>query len=119
MTWIALGALGILGLLWTVRPRRRELVLNSWLTVTASAVTDLAGAETASVAGVSRARARLRGSASKPALKLTLWLTADADPARVRRTVEADVLAGVRSALGVTNLPTTLHLRTPRRERTE
>ena len=118
--WIVLGATPLVCLLWTFRPwRRRDLVLDSWLTVTADAVTDLISAEAGSVAGVSRARARLRGSARKPSLRLSLWLTEDADPHQVRQTVEADVLARARSALGITTLPTTLHLTPSSPKRTE
>ncbi|MCP3802758.1 hypothetical protein NLX83_26135 [Allokutzneria sp. A3M-2-11 16] len=96
-------------MIWPWPWRKHDLVLNSWLSVTADAVNELISAEAGAITGVSRARARLRGR--KPALRLVLWLTEDTDPHEVRRSIEADVLPAIRSALGITTLPTTLRLK--------
>ncbi len=117
---VAVGvALVALGLLWAVRSLRPEprpdLYLDpgaagATVRVTASAATDALAADAESVPGVARAKARLVGRESAPALRLTLWLTDGADVRTVWRDVEDRVLAGARSSLGIRVLPTAIRL---------
>ncbi|GAA4037125.1 hypothetical protein GCM10022247_73680 [Allokutzneria multivorans] len=116
---IGLGiVLLVVGLLWTVRSLRPErqpdMLLSSSaagrLKVTSGAVTDAVSADAESLAGVSRAKARLVGSAEEPALRLYLWLADGTDIRRIWQTLDTDVLARARSALGVDHLPTAIRL---------
>ncbi|SDM73422.1 hypothetical protein [Allokutzneria albata] len=116
---IALGLLLLLGgLMWTVRALRPEhqpdvLLDNSpagRLEVTSGAVTAAVSADAEALAGVSRAKARLVGTAEEPALRLYLWLAEGTDVRRIWQTLDADVLSRARSALGVQRLPTAVRL---------
>ena len=85
--------LAVLGLAWVaraVRPEPRpDVVLNggptprSWSAPAAAA--DAVAAQAGTLPGVGRARARLVGSTAAPALRVTLWLTDDADVRAVLR----------------------------------
>jgi hypothetical protein len=55
-------------------------------------------------------RARLVGSDDAPALRLTLWLAADADVREVLERLDRQVLAEVRSSLGLAVLPAAVRL---------
>ncbi len=116
---IAAGlVLVILGMVWlarSLRPERKpDLYLDggagSTLRVTASAATDALAADAETLPGVARAKARLVGSTSAPALRLTLWLTDGADVGTVWRDVEQAVLSRARSSLGIGSLPTAIRL---------
>ncbi|MGQ0480889.1 MAG: alkaline shock response membrane anchor protein AmaP [Pseudonocardia sp.] len=116
---IAVGlVLVVLGVWWAVRSLRPEPRPDLYLSpaagatvrVTASAATDALATDAESVPGVARAKARLVGRESTPALRLTLWLTDGADVRTVWRDVEDRVLARARSSLGVGALPTAIRL---------
>ncbi|NMH94729.1 alkaline shock response membrane anchor protein AmaP [Pseudonocardia bannensis] len=116
---IAAGLLlAVLGLVWTarsLRPERRpDLVVDAGpdtaIVITAPAVADAVANQAATLPGVARARARLVGDDRAPALRVTLWLTDDADVAEVCRRLDQEVLAGTRASLGVDELPAAVRL---------
>ena len=108
----------LLGLIWTarsVRPERRpDLVLDGGpdtsIVVTALAAADAVAAQAAELPGVRRARARLVGAERAPALRVTLWLTDDADVRAVLRRLRDEVIATARDALELTALPVAVRL---------
>jgi len=108
----------LLGLIWTarsVRPERRpDLVLDGGpdtsIVVTALAAADAVAAQAAELPGVRRARARLVGAEGAPALRVTLWLTDDADVRAVLRRLRDEVIATARDALELTALPVAVRL---------
>lgn len=108
----------LLGLLWAVRavkPERRPNLLldpspNSWLEVSASAVADALRADTETVAGVNRARARMVGTTASPVVRLDLWLEDGADVRDVYHSLDSQVLARARDSLGVESLPTAIRI---------
>jgi hypothetical protein len=120
-------ALIVLGLRWAARSLRPEprpdLLLPTGtgraeadgaeatsLRVTAGAVADALAADAGALPGVARARARLVGTPSVPALRLTLWLTDGADVRTVWREVEEGVLCRARASLALPALPTAIKL---------
>jgi hypothetical protein len=111
-------ALAVLGLTWvarSVRPEPRpDVVLPSGpettILVSSTAAGDAVAAQAAGLPGVRRARARLVGSATAPALRVTLWLADDADVRAVLRRLDEDVLATARSALELPELPVAVRL---------
>ena len=118
---IALAAgvvLLVLGLTWaarSLRPERRpDLLLDAGtdtsILVTASAVAEAVAAQTATLPGVGRVRARLVGSDAAPALRIVLWLTDDADVRSVLQRLDTEVLDTARTSLGVAALPTAVRL---------
>jgi hypothetical protein len=110
--------LAVLGLVWTahsLRPERRpDLVLDgdtdTAIVVSAAAAAEAIAAQAAALPGVGRARARLVGSEAAPAVRVTLWLTDDADVHDVLARLDAEVLATARSSLGLTDLPAAVWL---------
>jgi hypothetical protein len=110
--------LAVLGLVWTahaLRPERRpDLVLDSdtdtAIVVSAAAAAEAVAAQAAALPGVGRARARLVGSEAAPAVRVTLWLTDDADVRDVLSRLDDEVLATARSSLGLTALPAAVWL---------
>jgi hypothetical protein len=64
----------------------------------------------ATLPGVGRAKARVVGSAGAPALRVTVWITDEADVADVCRRLETDVLAEARDSLGLEHLPVAVRL---------
>jgi hypothetical protein len=108
----------VLGLVWTahsLRPERRpDLVLDGdtdkAIVVSAAAAAEAIAAQTAALPGVGRARARLVGSEAAPAVRVTLWLTDDADVRDVLARLDDEVLATARSSLGLTDLPAAVWL---------
>lgn len=119
--WIAIGGgvvLVVLGLTWaarSLRPERRPDVLlsdvpGSRLSVEHSAIADAVRADAESIDGVSRARVRLVGNERRPAMRVTLWLTEDADVRDVWAEVDGRVLARARRALAVDAIPTAMRI---------
>jgi hypothetical protein len=60
--------------------------------------------------GIYRARARLVGSESAPALRLTLWLTEDADVRALLDRIDDTLLASARESLDLAVLPVAVRL---------
>ena len=110
--------LAVLGLVWTahaLRPERRpDLVLDgdtdTAIVVSAAAAAEAIAAQAAALQGVGRARARLVGSEAAPAVRVTLWLTDDADVRDVLARLDDEVLATARSSLSLTDLPAAVWL---------
>jgi hypothetical protein len=110
--------LAVLGLVWTahsLRPERRpDLVLDGGadtaIVVSAAAVAEAVAAQAAALPGVGRARARLVGTESAPAVRVTLWLTDDADVRSVLARLDDEVLATARDSLGLDDLPAAVRL---------
>jgi hypothetical protein len=109
----------VLGLSWTarsVRPERRpDLVLDGGrpetrIVVSAGAAAEAVAAQAGALPGVRRARARLVGSQRAPALRVTLWLTEDADVRAVLGRFDEAVLAAARRSLGLDALPVAVRL---------
>ena len=108
----------IIGVIWLVRALRPEarpdLILaengSTTLRVTAAAAAAAITEDTQRLAGIGRAATRLVGSASAPALRMTLWLTDGADVATIWRDIDQSVLAHARTALGIESLPTAIRL---------
>lgn len=118
---VVIGAgvlLAFIGLAWvarSLRPERRpDLVLDggpdTTVVVRAPAVAATVGEQAGALPGVSRARARTVGRDRAPALRLTVWLTENADVAEVLRRLDEEVLADARAALGVAALPMAVRL---------
>lgn len=115
--------LAVLGLVWAahaLRPERRpDLVIDAGpndggpdtsIVVSAAAAAEAVAAQAAALPGVGRARARLVGTEAAPAVRVTLWLTDDADVRDVLARLDAEVLATARSSLGLTDLPAAVRL---------
>jgi hypothetical protein len=110
--------LAVLGLVWTahsLRPERRpDLVLDGGadtaIVVSAAAAAEAVAAQAAALPGVGRARARLVGTESAPAVRVTLWLTDDADVRSVLAHLDDEVLATARDSLGLDDLPAAVRL---------
>lgn len=108
----------VLGLIWVVRALRPEhrpdLLLRSGsggsLRVTAAATADAVARDAEHLDGVGRARARMVGRPSAPALRMTLWLGDGADVRTIWRELEDGVLSRLRSSLGLESLPTAIRL---------
>jgi hypothetical protein len=108
----------ILGLLWAVRAlapeRRPNLLLDQspdlHLEISASAIADAVRADTETITGVSRARARMVGATANPVLRLDLWLEDGTDVRDVYRDLDAGVLTRARDSLGVESLPTAIRI---------
>jgi hypothetical protein len=108
----------VLGLVWTahsLRPERRpDLVLDGGtdtaIVVSAAAAAEAVAAQAAALPGVGRARARLVGTEAAPAVRVTLWLTDDADVREVLVRLDREVLATARGSLGLADLPAAVRL---------
>jgi hypothetical protein len=108
----------VLGLVWAARSLRPEprpdLVLDGGsdtsIVVSAAAAAEAVSTQAAALPGVARARARLVGTEAAPALRVTLWLTDDADVRDVLARLDTEVLATARTSLGLTVLPTAVWL---------
>ena len=120
---IACGiVLALLGLAWvarSVRPEPRpDVVLdggpNTTILVSSGAAAEAVATQAATLPSVGRARARMVGSTAAPALRVTLWLTDDADVRAVLHRLDAEVLATVCSALGLSALPMAVRLEVER-----
>ncbi|TCK24913.1 alkaline shock response membrane anchor protein AmaP [Pseudonocardia endophytica] len=108
----------VLGLVWAVRSlrpeRRPDLVLDGGpgtdIRVSASAAADAVAGGASELPGVTRARARMVGSATAPAVRATVWIDDDADVADICRRLDGEVLVQVRDALGLAALPVAVRL---------
>ena len=120
---IAVGiVLALLGLAWvarSVRPEPRpDVVLDggpdTTILVSSGAAAEAVATQAATLPSVARARARTVGSTAAPALRVTLWLTDDADVRAVLHRLDAEVLATVCSALDLSALPMAVRLEVER-----
>ena len=110
--------LAVFGLAWvarSVRPEPRpDVVLDggadTTILVTSAAVGDAVASQAGTLPGVARARARLVGTAGAPALRVTLWLTDDADVRAVLRRLHEEVVATALSAFDLAALPVAVRL---------
>jgi hypothetical protein len=112
--------LAVLGLVWAahaLRPEPRpDLVLggadagDTSIVVSAAAAAEAIAAQAAELPGVGRARARLVGTEAAPAVRVTLWLTDDAEVRDVIARLHSEVLATARASLGLTDLPAAVWL---------
>lgn len=108
----------VLGLTWTarsLRPERKpDLVLDrgpqTAITVSSSAAADALAAQATALPGVGRAKARMVGTEDAPALRVSLWLTDDADVRDVLDRLDRQVLSSARSSLGLGALPVAVRL---------
>ncbi len=108
----------VLGLVWAVRSlrpeRRPDLVLDGGpgtdIRVSSSAAADAVAEGASGLSGVARARARMVGSASAPAVRATVWVSDDADVGDICRRLDGEVLAEVRGALGLAAIPVAVRL---------
>jgi hypothetical protein len=116
---IAVGLLLlVLGLTWaarSLRPERKpDLVLDrgphTAITVSSAAAADALAAQAAALSGVGRAKARMVGTEDAPALRVSLWLTDDADVRDVLERLDRQVLSSARSSLGLGALPVAVRL---------
>lgn len=111
-------ALAMVGLVWaanSVRPERRPDLLvdggpDTSIVVSSAAAADAVATQAGGLPGVGRARARLVGAESDPALRVTLWLADDADVRDVLARLERQVLATARESLGLAALPVAVRL---------
>ena len=104
----------LIGLTWaarSVRPERRPDVVvdggrpETRIVVNAVAVAEALAAQADGLPGVHRARARLVGSESAPALRVTLWLTEDADVRALLDRIDDTLLASARESLDLAVAP--------------
>lgn len=115
--------LAVLGLVWAahaLRPERRpDLVLDgaasddgpdTSIVVSATAAAEAVAAQAAVLPGVGRARARIVGTDTAPAVRITLWLADDADVRDVLARLDTEVLATARASLDLTDLPAAVRL---------
>jgi hypothetical protein len=109
----------LIGLTWaarSVRPERRPDVVvdggrpETRIVVNAVAVAEAVAAQAGGLPGVHRDRARLVGSESAPALRLTLWLTEDADVRALLDRIDDTLLASARESLDLAVLPVAVRL---------
>ncbi|MER7436404.1 alkaline shock response membrane anchor protein AmaP, partial [Pseudonocardia alni] len=111
----------LLGVWWTARSLRPEsrpdLVLDGGpdteIRIGASAAADAVADGAATLPGVTRARARMVGSTSAPAVRATVWVgedVADGEVAEICRRLDAEILPGIRDALGMADLPVAVRL---------
>ena len=106
------------GLLWAVRALRPEprpdVVLDETpgtsLRVGHAAVCAAVAADAGEVPGVTRARARLVGDETRPALRLSLRLQEGTDVRDVWAEIDGRVLARARRAFEVSALPTAVRI---------
>jgi hypothetical protein len=112
----------VLGLAWvarSVRPEPRpDLVLSAGpdttILVSSGAAADAVAAQAGILPGVGRARARLVGSTAAPALRVTLWLSDDADVRAMLQRLYDEVMATALSALDLPALPVAVRLEVER-----
>lgn len=111
----------VLGLIWTVRSLRPEtrpdLVLDGGtgteIRINASAAADAVADGAAALPGVTRARARMVGSAAHPAVRAIVWVdedVADTEVAEISHRLDAEVLPQARDALGMAELPVAVRI---------
>ncbi len=108
----------VLGLIWasrSLRPERRpDLVLDpgpeTAITVNSGAAADALAAQAATLPGVGRAKARMVGSHDAPAMRMSIWLSDDADVSDVLSRLDRQVLSSARSSLGLAALPVAVRL---------
>lgn len=118
---VAIGVgllLVVLGLVWaarSLRPERRpDLTLDGGsdtaIVISSAAAADAVAGQAATLPGVGRAKARMVGTDTAPALRVTLWLTDDAEVRDVLDRLHRDVLGGVRTSLGLAAVPAAVRL---------
>lgn len=110
--------LALFGLAWvarSVRPEPRpDMRLDggrdTTILVSSAALGEAVAGQAGTLPGVARARARLVGSTAAPALRVTLWLTDDADVRAVLRRLHDEVVATARAAFDLPALPVAVRL---------
>lgn len=112
---LLLLVLGLRRVFASLRPEPRpDVVLEQGpgtaIHVRSSAAADAVAEQASSLPGVARAKARVVGTEGAPALRVTVWLTEDADVREVCRRLDEDILDGVRSSLGMEALPVAVRL---------
>jgi hypothetical protein len=119
---IACGLLlTVLGIVWAAHALRPEnhpdLVLgplaaagDTSVVVSAHAAAEAVAAQAGELPGVGRARARLVGTEAAPAMRVTLWLTDDANVRDVLARLHSEVLTTARASLELTELPVAVRL---------
>ncbi|RZT85296.1 hypothetical protein EV383_2160 [Pseudonocardia sediminis] len=108
----------VFGLIWTVRALRPEskpdLVIDGGpgtdIRVSSSAAANAVADGASALPGVGRARARMVGSSTAPAVRATVWVTDEADVAEICRRLDSEVLTEVRDSLGLRALPVAVRL---------
>ena len=111
----------VLGLVWAARSLRPEghpdLVLDGGsgtrIRIDSSTAAHAVADGATALPGVTRARARMVGRASSPAVRATVWIdedVADSEVAEICRRLDAEVLAQVRDSLGLADLPVAVRL---------
>lgn len=113
----------VLGLVWAARSLRPEsrpdLVLDGGegteIRIDSGAAADAVADGALALPGVTRARARMVGSAARPAVRVVVWVDEDADDlsgtvTEICRRLDAEVLTEVRDALGQPDLPVAVRL---------
>jgi hypothetical protein len=116
---VAIGVLlVVVGLAWAahaVRPEARpDLVLgtdpDTAIVVSSNAAAEAVSGQATAIPGVLRARARTVGADDAPAVRVTLWLSDDADVRDVLARLDDEVLATARASLGIGRLPVAVRL---------
>lgn len=108
----------VLGLIWaarSLRPERRPDIVveggpDTRIVVSSVAAADAVANQAGALPGVGRAKARLVGTENAPALRVTLWLTEDADVRQVLERLDSEVVATARTSLGLSALPVAVRL---------
>jgi hypothetical protein len=124
--WPAVAAagvvLGLLGLTWLMAQVRSEALPNLALEdgrdgtggttyLSSRAVTQALEDEIASYQGVRGVRARLLGRSKRPRLRLNVQYAREADVVALRRRIDEEAVARLRTALERDALPTVVQLR--------
>lgn len=110
--------LAVFGLAWvarSVRPEPRpDMHLDggrdTTILVSSAAFGEAVAGQAGALAGVARARARLVGSAAAPALRVTVWLTDDADVPAVLQRLHDEVVVTARAAFDLPALAVAVRL---------
>jgi hypothetical protein len=123
--WPAVAAAGVvlalLGLAWLMAQARSEQLpglamedddeSGGTTSVSGKAVAQTLEDEIASYPGVQGVRARLLGRSNRPRLRLNVLYAREADLVALRRRIDEDAVARLRTALERDSLPTVVQLR--------
>lgn len=118
---LLLVVLGLVHATRSLRPERRpDVVLDrgpeTAIQVDARAAAEAVAGQAEGLPGVARARARVVGTDAAPAVRVTVRLLEDADVAEVCRLLDEEVLDGLRTSLGIPQLPVAVRLELDRTE---
>lgn len=119
----ALALLLLLSLWWLLAQLRRRTLQRvavadaPWdengVRLRGRALAEVIAEEAEQLPGVDRARARMRGRATRPRARLELWLTLEAEPRWVMRLLHEQTLAHARASAGLTDLTSHVRLHGP------